>query len=167
MHDEKQKNDDEFIKIYMKYKTPVYFYLLSILKDAGLSEDIMQETFIRVRTNIYKYGSINNLRTWIMKIARNLALNCLRDRKFELLNYEEINANVEEAVNVDEFVTDSIMINDVLNYLSNDEREIFSLHVFGCYTHREISEILNIPQGTVRWKYSIIKKKLRKLLKKY
>ncbi|MDN5317195.1 MAG: hypothetical protein PWR08_1320 [Thermoanaerobacterium sp.] len=59
------------------------------------------------------------------------------------------------------------MINDVLNYLGNDEREIFSLHVFGRYTHREISEILNIPQGTVRWKYSIIKKKLRKLLKKY
>lgn len=88
MYDEKQKHDDEFIKIYMKYKTPVYFYVLSILKDAGLSEDIMQETFIKVRTNIYKYDSINNLRTWIMKIARNLALNCLRDRKFELLNYD-------------------------------------------------------------------------------
>lgn len=167
MYDEKQKHDDEFIKIYMKYKTPVYFYVLSILKDAGLSEDIMQETFIKVRTNIYKYDSINNLRTWIMKIARNLALNCLRDRKFELLNYEEISFNATEATNVDEFITDSIMINDVLNYLGNDEREIFSLHVFGRYTHREISEILNIPQGTVRWKYSIIKKKLRKLLKKY
>ena len=59
------------------------------------------------------------------------------------------------------------MINDLLQSLNDEEKQIFTLHVFGDYTHREISEIMNISQGTVRWKYEIMKKTLRELLKKY
>ena len=86
---EKQDSDEQFIKIYMQFKTPVYYLALSILNDAALAEDIMQETFIRVRANTHKYNSLDNIRTWIMKITRNLSYNCLRDRRFEILIDEQ------------------------------------------------------------------------------
>lgn len=164
---EKQDSDEQFIKIYMQFKTPVYYLALSILNDAALAEDIMQETFIRVRANTHKYNSLDNIRTWIMKITRNLSYNCLRDRRFEILIDEQVENDIRNTVNIDKVVTDSIMINDLLQTLNDEEKQIFTLHVFGDYTHREISEIMNIPQGTVRWKYAIMKKTLRELLKKY
>lgn len=168
MQPEKQQdNDEQFIKIYMQYKTSVYYLALSILKDASLAEDVMQETFIRVRANNHKYNSLDNIRTWIMKITRNLSYNCLRDRRFEVPVENQMEGDIENTVNVDKLVTGSIMVNDALISLNNEERQIFTLHVFGDYTHREISEIMNIPQGTVRWKYAVMKKKLRGLLNKY
>lgn len=162
-----KENDEQFIKIYTQYKAPVYYLALSILKDASLSEDIMQETFIRVRANIHKYNFLHNIRTWIMMITRNLSYNCLRDRRFEIPVENHIERENMSSVYVDQLVIGSIIVNDALKSLNDEEKQIFTLYVFGDYTHREISEIMNIPQGTVRWKYSAMKKKLRELLNKY
>jgi RNA polymerase sigma-70 factor, ECF subfamily len=157
-----RKDEGEFIRVYTEYKTKVYYFALSILKDRGLSEDIMQEVFIRVRANAYKYGEIDNLKTLIMKITRNLALNCIRDRRFEASS--DLMENNEAKEDFTEYVTESVVINKALNSLSEEERQVFILHVLGGYKHREISGIMAIPQGTVRWKYADAKEKLRKLL---
>lgn len=57
--------------------------------------------------------------------------------------------------------------NEVLTKLEIDEREIFTLHVAAELKHREIANILSLPQSTVRWKYSNAVKKLKTVLKDY
>lgn len=168
MQNHSAPNEHEFIQIYKEHQTAVYFLALSILKDRGLAEDVMQTTFIRVRSHLAKVIERNNIHTWIMRITRNLAYNCLRDRRFELAVGERDGiADASSGVSLEDQVTDSYMLNQAFALLKQDERELFTLHVLGNYTHREISKIMGLPQGTIRWRYSQIKHKLRKWLRDY
>ena len=82
---EKLKNGDMsvFDDIYYSTKDNVYYTILSIVKDASLSEDIMQETYLKTLEKIHSYKPSNSFNSWIITIARNLAINEYNRRKRE------------------------------------------------------------------------------------
>jgi RNA polymerase sigma-70 factor (ECF subfamily) len=93
-------------------------------------------------------------------IARNLAINEYNRRKREL----SFDPNVDEFIfGSEESNTEKEMIvKEMLEVLKEDEREIVILHVVGDLKHREISEIVNKPLGTVTWIYNQAIKKTKK-----
>ena len=72
-----------FDEIYNRTRKSVYYVALSVLRDGYLAEDVMQTTYMRVVKNIRSYVFGTNPAAWIVKIAKNEALNVKNTRPRE------------------------------------------------------------------------------------
>ena len=99
-----------------------------------------------------------------MQITKNVALNELRSRKvYE--NFVSLKSDDETYV-TDESKFDSPITATMRKYLTEEEQRIIVLHVLWGYKHREISELLNIPTGSVTSKYKRAVDKIKANYKK-
>lgn len=146
---------------YKKYYKLVFHTALLILKDISASEDAMQEVFLKYFLN-YEKG-IENVGAWLVTSTKNHCYNYLRQNK-KTVDIEHIPTSTDSP---EKLVERKMFFDEVLNNLDSDEKEIFTLHVVCELKHREIADIMSLPQSTVRWKYSNAIKKLRIVLKNY
>ena len=86
-------NNEALEKLYILYKTNVFRVALVILEDPFLAEDVVQETFVKIKQNAktFRYG--NNEKGWIMTIARNVAIDILNKHKKEIV----LESSIEET----------------------------------------------------------------------
>lgn len=148
-----------FDDIYYSTKDNVYYTILSIVKDGSLSEDIMQDTYLKALEKIHSYRPSNSFNSWIITIARNLAINEFNRRKRELKvdpGENEIIFGITESSSEKELI-----VKEMMEFLNEDEREIVIMHIIGDMKYREIAEVLGMPIGTVSWKYNEAVKKLK------
>ncbi len=161
----KLKNGEKeaFDKVYEMTYRKIYFVVLPILRDRSLTEDIVQDTYLKFLDKLYEYEARNSF-AYILTIARNLALNEYNRRKREIkdIDLENEAFSLEEYLEVSAEKKDLIKI--ALSVLSDKEKDIFLLHNLENLAHREIAEILDIPLGTVTWSYQQAIKKMRKKL---
>ncbi|XMB86894.1 RNA polymerase sigma factor [Mycoplasmatota bacterium WC44] len=149
-----------FDDIYHETKKGVYFTILSILKNQQVSEDVMQEVYIKALHNIHNFDN-RNFNAWIIKIARNMAIN--------EYNRNKKSFSVDQSESDYLFVTKSdsdeqLLLNDMMRFLKENESEVVLMHVIGNLTHKEIARILEKPIGTILWLYNQAMKKLRNKL---
>lgn len=124
----------------------------------------MEQTYVHLYEHIDKYEQNGKALNWILTIARNLALAEVNRSKKEMTTdfSDPLNVNL---VYVNAPKVDSGSLISLANeILTPEEFQIVMMHVVGEYKHREISETLNIPLGTVTWKYNEAIKKLKKVL---
>lgn len=151
-------------KLYNDLKTTVFAIALSILRDKALAEDVLQDTFVRVKLFSKTYRQGTNGRAWILRIARNLAISAVRKKRFE--TYDESLESMESPHNYfDQKSIDSILLKKALSVLDDKERQILLLHAIKDLRHREIADILDVPLGTVLWKYRKAISKMEDYLK--
>lgn len=137
-----------FTELYDSLKTPVFTVILRITRDRALSEDLMQDLFVKLYLSPPDPAVIN-LRAWIFTMARNLALNSLRGpRTAQLRDWEcESDDSFADAVSL------RIDLDSAMRRLTREETEILSLRIYGELKFREIAAIVGRPLGTVLWKY--------------
>ncbi len=147
-----------FEELYLRTKRGVFAFLYTYLHDVADTEDAMQTVYLKIKTSIASYRRGTNGRAWILQIAKNHALNVLRQKKraVSLDDAPEIAVRPEEDHGVTELMQ---------RLLSEDEQRIVTLHVLWDYKHREIAEMLSLPTGTVTSKYKRAIEKLRNALK--
>lgn len=162
----KNGNMAVFELIYENTYRKVYFVVLSVLHDKSLTEDIMQDTYLKMISSIQNYTEKNFL-AYLLTIAKNLAINEYNRRKKVIHSEEEI----------DHFRSDTLIdhleiqaekrevIEKTLAILEGSERDVFLLHTIENLTHREISAILDKPIGTITWLYQKAIKKIRQFIK--
>ncbi|MGI6168731.1 MAG: RNA polymerase sigma factor [Christensenellales bacterium] len=148
-----------FEEIYNDLKTPMYTIVLRITQDKGLSEDILQEVFIKLYQSPPQ-PSIRNPRAYLFQMARNLAIDSLR-RKPKFASLESLDNLIylpweDHSIKMD--------IDQALKTLPLQESQIVSLHVNGALKFREIAGMMDIPLGTVLWKYQKAVGRLRLIL---
>ncbi len=150
-------------QLYRQTASAVYGYALSILKDATAAEDVMQDTFVNVLQSATSYQPCGKAMAWILTITRNLALMRLRRFENKNVSFEEVYHTEDEC---DHFAQSEnrMVLSSVLEKLSDDERQIVMLHAISGLKHREIAEMLDIPQATVISKYNRALGKLRALM---
>jgi RNA polymerase sigma-70 factor (ECF subfamily) len=159
----KSANDSSFEILFKKMHKPVFAFAFSILGDKSLAEDVVQETFIRIKTKSNLYLEGTNGVAWIFQIARNLSLNLLKKRKYEV-TFED-NELLEELFFKDfDLSLEKFLLKEALTKLNKNERQIIILYAVSGLKHREIAKLLNIPQSTERWYYIRALGKLRKAL---
>jgi len=148
-----------FDSIYYQTKNIVYYSIFLILKDNQLSEDIMQDTYLKALSKIHTYKRKAHFKSWLVRIAKNLAINEFNRRKREML----IDLNDQEYIlgSVPSTVENEILISQIFTVLSDIEKEIVLLHVVGDLKHREIAKLVNRPLGTITWTYNQAIKKLK------
>ncbi len=148
-------------ELYKNMSKPVYFYALHLIGDPVAAEDVMQDTFVSVMRSSSSYRAEEKGKAWLFTIAKNRAADVAKRRAAAIPVQD-----VEDVADRRDFTVQSdigISVTNLLNSLSERERDIVTLRLFGDMTLTQVSKELGIPKGTVFWTYSNAVKKLRKL----
>lgn len=159
-----QGDEGAFERIYNETKRGLFAFILSIARDYHLAEDMMQTSYIRLRTTISSYRAGSNAYAWLYTIAKNATLNEINRRK-----RESVTDTFEDEGKFGSYDMDDVdsPVTRVMNRVLNDgERQIVTLHVISGFKHREIAEMLSKPLGTVLWTYNNALSKMKKELQK-
>lgn len=153
-----------FDVLYESTYRMLYSISLGVLKDYSLAEDALQETYIRLLSGIGNYRMGNNAYGYLVSICRNVCYNILRKRREETL----VDIADNEALFGDYRIEDSSLyrteITSYLDVLSEEERQIVLLKVYGGYKHKEIAQAIGKPIGTVLWLYRRAVGKMKSML---
>lgn len=136
--------------IYDHYADALYGVLKTMLRDDEMASDVLQEAMIKVWKNAGNYDSKKaKLFTWLMRIARNAAIDRLRSegRRADSVIRTEL-SNVH--IGVDGFQPDHLDMQQHLNGLDEKYASVIRALFFMGMTQEEASEALEIPLGTVK-----------------
>lgn len=161
----KKNNRNAQAKLYAALAPKLLGVCLRYMNDRDEAEDVMQESFVKIFTNLGSYRGEGSFEGWTKRIAANTALTALKKRKaiqFErdLVIVENIDFSAEECRDV---LLEEVM--DCLNYLPDGYRTIINLFLVEEFSHKEIAEQLNISESTSRSQYSRARQVLLKALK--
>ncbi|MCD7750798.1 MAG: RNA polymerase sigma factor [Lachnospiraceae bacterium] len=149
--------------LYQETGTAVYAFALSMLKNVHEAEDVQQDVFLKIWQSAAGYQAQGKPMAWIFTITRNFALMRLRDQGREVtMSPEDWQMMFADRTQMSE--EDRIVLQSVLEILSQEERSIVMLHTSAQLKHREIAQIMDLPLATVLSKYNRALKKLKKAL---
>lgn len=152
-----------FAELYHLTEKTIYAYLLSILRNHDLAQDIMQETYLKIRSAAHLYQPQGKPLAWIFTIARNLALIEFRSQKRYVnaeYSFMENDLNFSYVSDND----DKYVLQGALEVLNERERAVILLYAVSGLKHREIASNLSMPLSTVLSLYHRGLKKLKKYL---
>lgn len=168
--DLKNKQKMEFELLVKQNMRRAYFVALGFLGSHDSAMELSQEAFIRAYRNFQKFDKNRKFFTWYYKILKNLCLNFLRDNKsrkrenyLEISTKDIIQKSPEQELEEKE-ITEKLY--NAIDSLNEIEREILILREFEGMGYRDISELLNIPEGTVMSRLYYTRKKLSSLMKR-
>ncbi|MBL7910129.1 MAG: sigma-70 family RNA polymerase sigma factor [Bacteroidia bacterium] len=166
----RQRNQKAFTFLYDNYSKALFGVINSIVSSQEEAEDVLQNTFVKIWNNFESYEeSKGRLYTWMLNIARNLAIDSTRSK------HEKIKSKIQSTTDtvyqknnlyVDDTAHESIGIRAILGTLKEEHKIIIDLAYFEGYTQEEISKKLNLPLGTVKTKVRQAILTLRDLTKK-
>ncbi len=164
----------KFEELFNEYEKPVYNYVLRMVKNEQLAEDLTQDIFIKVYQKLGGFRSDSSLKTWIYRIATNTYLDYFRTsghKKDKITGYlmdtgddKSSFLEAEKVLSIDEQLIKSEMkscIYDFVNKLPEDYRAVIILHDLQGLKNREIAEILNCSLDTVKIRLHRARKKFR------
>jgi RNA polymerase sigma-70 factor (ECF subfamily) len=173
-------NDLSFEIILTRYKDRIFSYLMSLVKNRKIAEDIFQDVFFKIIRTLKKgsYNEEGKFLPWAMRIAHNLAIDHFRKIKkmptvsqnpsknddddfdiFSILNMQESSIEddmIEEQIHKD--------VRNIIDYLPEEQREIIILRHFKEMSFKDIAEKKDISINTAlgRMRYALIN--LRKII---
>lgn len=150
--------------LYTATERTMYAYILSILKDPHDTLDLVQETYLKIRAAAHLYQPMGKPLAWMFTIARNLSMDFLRlHQREQSQDYATLEDRLEFSYITDP--TDRFLLQEALEQLAEDERQIVLLYAVSGLKHREIAANLNIPLSTELSRYQRAIQKLRTILK--
>ncbi|MCK7484236.1 MAG: RNA polymerase sigma factor [Bacillus subtilis] len=157
------RDEAAFQIVYDLTKKGVYAMIVAIVKNRKATEDLMQETYMKMLQNLDSYQRGRNFAAWLFQIAKNLAYDYLRK-----IHGEVVKDPLEEAYVFDQVVelesNDSPSMEEMLAPLDPVERQIVLLRVVNDTAFKDISSVLDKPLGTVLWLYQRALKKMKRHL---
>lgn len=151
-------------ELYDRYANKMleYFYY-SLNKDREKAKDFVQDLFLKLIEKPASFDSTRKFKPWFYSIASNMCKN--EYRKIGTENkYNEFLAN-NLRYETDQIKEKPFSINEAINYLKNEHKNLIILRYKFKMSIREISEILQCPEGTVRSRLFYATKELSKYLK--
>ncbi|MCR4416536.1 MAG: sigma-70 family RNA polymerase sigma factor [Ignavibacteria bacterium] len=170
-------DQDAFAWLMKKYKGPLQNLIYKMVSDKNEIEDLIQEVFIKAFNSLRNYSQEYAFSTWIYRIAINNTIDYLRKKKLETFS---IDIDSEEDDDRPKFeIPDSSysadaniileqrqqIINDAINSLPEKYKKVIELRHKEELSYEEISEILNLPIGTVKAHLFRARELLNKYLK--
>jgi RNA polymerase sigma-70 factor (ECF subfamily) len=175
-------DETAFLEITRRYRNQITNYVYRMLDDYDRAVDLTQETFVRVWVNAGRYQATYNFSTYIYKIAHNLAISELRQRKrrrtIQLPTFFSDKDNQEVEVEIEDRkqpLADDVMIGDerrravsrAIASLPEKYRAALVLWHLEEKSYEEISEVLGLPVGTVKSRINRARNLLKEKLRDY
>lgn len=171
-----KKGDMEAFELLIrKYQQSIYHLCRRMTGAHQSADDLSQETFIKVYFSLSKFKDGMNFYTWIRKIAVNNSLNYLKIKtREESLDERESRIPGNSSLTGQELPQDRVQRNHLeqkfkkaLKALPADQKIIFCLRFYEDLSYKEISQLMDLANGTVMSRLSRTRKKLKALMSGY
>lgn len=143
-----------FSELYLRYKSRMYYYFYRMLgNSAELANDFLQELFMKLIEKPDSYNPSFNFSTWLYSIANNMCKNEYRRQSIrqEYKTAEALSTQVdlmdEPCLDVEQLLE---KIFQTLDLLGEEHRSAFLLHYREGFSIKEVAEILELAEGTVK-----------------
>lgn len=162
-HCKRGENHAQF-ELYRLYSRAMYNVCLRMVKNETDAEDLLQNSFIDVFTNLDSFRYQSSIGAWIRRIVVNNCINFLKRRRLHFEELDEGRFDVEEKEPEKSPELNVEHVKKALFELPEGYRVVFSLYLLEGYDHKEIAEILQITEATSKSQYSRARKKLKEIL---
>lgn len=161
--------NEAFDVLLQRHQTRVYNYILQMVKDRTLSDDIFQETFVKAISTIRqgRYTESGKFPAWINRIARNLVIDFFRQEKsessvssdnddFDVLNRKELAEDTVEDLLIDSQIKADVR--RLIRHLPHSQRQVLVMRYYRNMSFKEIAETTGVSINTAlgRMRYAII-----------
>ena len=161
----KQRDPQAMAELYDRFGRLVYSLILSIVRDAGTAEDLVQETFLRVWNRVQAFDAQRGaLGSWLLAVARNRAIDHIRSSGARMSrNAFELEEREHPALFLDmeQVLFDSAqarLVRDALSKLNENQKKVIELAYYEGLSQTEMAERMGQPLGTVKtWVRSALK----------
>ncbi|MCB0431031.1 MAG: sigma-70 family RNA polymerase sigma factor [Flavobacteriales bacterium] len=188
------QSDQELIKRYIggdstgieilfkRHKGKIYTYILMLVKNDELAQDILQDTFVKIIVTLDKgnYNEEGKFMPWVLRIAHNLVIDHFRRNNRMPTVPNRIQSSEDDGVDIFDFISnDELHIEDqlvktqirndlrrLIRELPDEQREVLMMRHYADMSFKEIAAITNVSINTAlgRMRYALIN--LRKLMEK-
>ncbi|MGB3590540.1 MAG: sigma-70 family RNA polymerase sigma factor [Nonlabens sp.] len=170
-------NEGALELLVQRHKQRIFNFIYSKVQDRDLSEDIFQDTFIKVIRTVKrgKYNEEGKFLPWVMRIAHNLVIDHFRRNKRMPKFHARNNFDIFDVISDGAQSTESDMImtqvysdlTKLIEELPEDQREVLSMRIYKDMSFKEIAEDTGVSINTAlgRMRYALIN--MRKIVKKH
>ncbi|HVT44480.1 MAG TPA: sigma-70 family RNA polymerase sigma factor [Thermoanaerobaculia bacterium] len=154
---------DRFTELVIRYEKRIINYVYRITRNYEAAHDLAQEIFIKVYLALDRYDPKYQFSTWIFRIAQNASIDALRKRSLQEVSLTSSPSEGEQEGKEREFADEGVSpyralsnkelsaaIDQAVELLPPDYRELIQLRHFAELSYDEIAEIKRIPLGTVK-----------------
>jgi|TARA_B100000780_G_scaffold141461_1_gene99047 RNA polymerase sigma-70 factor (ECF subfamily) len=171
----KSGNTCSFETLFLRHKQRIFNYINSKVLDSDISNDILQETFIKVFSlvRLGKYNEQGRFLPWILRISHNLVMDHFRNVKRSKLNYNSNMNQVFSKLSSENLIIENNIISDktlskvlfeMIDQLPEAQKEIVKLRFYENLTFKEIAEknniSINTALGRIRYSINNLRKKM-------
>lgn len=182
-------SDQELVKNYIdgdnfsfetllnRHKNRVFAFIMSKIKNKDISEDIFQDTYVKVVNSLQKgkYNEEGKFLPWVMRIAHNLVIDHFRKQKKMYMirsnnEFDIFDVIKDNSINIDDKLIRDQIFNDLrslIDLLPVDQKEVLKMRYFEELSFKKIAEYFDISINTAlgRMRYALIN--LRALSQKH
>jgi RNA polymerase sigma-70 factor, ECF subfamily len=159
---------DAFAVIYQRHASSAYSLSYRMMGSRSAAEDVTQEAFLSAWRSAARYdGARGSVRTWLLGIVRNRAIDAMRRgrvRDFPRVEDEAAAERVDSGERTDAEAArheEADAVRAAIRMLPREQSQVIELAYFGGFTHTEIAEMIKAPVGTVKGRMRLGLKKLR------
>lgn len=156
-----------------RYQGLLVGFFIRNTRDVHFSEDLTQETFLKLYHQFWDYVPLGRFRGWLFRIARNLLIDNVRRRAHDALIRAVKRSSEEEQLGMARLVAELLpperrllteelttRIDERLQELPLDQRETFTLHVYSELPLAEVAQITGVPLATAKSRLRLAREKL-------
>lgn len=141
------------LALYQRYQRPLFVYLLRLLRDASLAEEVLQDVLVAIWQGAAAFSGRSRVSTWVFGIAHHQATQATRRRSLPLVPPEDCE-DLGDAAQDAERVTFALALQEdleaALEQLSPVHREALELVLAHGFSYEEAAVITDVPVGTVK-----------------
>jgi RNA polymerase sigma-70 factor (ECF subfamily) len=156
-----------FDEIYREYGPRVFRFSYRLIRDQTRAEEVTNDVMFEVWKHAARFENRSSVSTWIFGITRHRTLNAVRGKTLYLTDIDQADDIADETTTAEmalDQATVSNALRAALNKLSPDHREVLELAFFYELSYKEIAEIANCPENTVKTRMFHAKKRLEPFL---
>lgn len=151
-------------KLYDKHAPIMYAICLRYMTNEDEAKDALQEGFIKAFTNLSKFRFSGSFEGWLKRIFVNASIELIRKRKVHF-DVDDLVPSINQADYMQTGTMDAEKMMELVQTLPQGYRTVFNMYVVDGFSHKEISEELNISESTSKTQLFKARKQLQELLK--
>lgn len=168
-------NEEAFNELYEQYHRLVYFIAYEICRNDADAKDILQDTFVQIRRSISTLKEPENFKPWLNRVVINKCKNLFRSRRHVEMDRDDLwyqhHVSEERSYMLPEASahahSDRELLHEMIGCLNMQQREVLIMRYFQHMSMKEMAELLEVPEGTVKTRLLYGKNHLKKMILSY
>ncbi len=165
LRDEKTR-EDSFAELIDLYQERLYWHIRKIVITHDNARDVLQNTFIRIYRGVHTFKGNSSLYTWMFRIAYNESIRFIEKNKKEMYHsIDDVNTNYLRTLKQDTYFDGNevqMRLHRILSGVTEKQRQVFQMKYYDDLSFKQISEITNIAESTLKSSYYTVVKIIEK-----